>query len=94
MKLLMIIIDSAHKVELEVLLNRHEILGYTEIPQVLGTGKTGPRMGSRAFPKTSSLIFTVIPEEVLEPLMEDVRRYCEACMKNMKMIVWKVEQIV
>jgi len=94
MKLLMIIVESVYKVELEVLLTKHEITGYTEIPQVFGSGTTGQRMGSGAFPKTSSVIFTVIPAEVVKPLVTDIERYCEACMKHMKMIVWSVEQVI
>jgi len=94
MKLLMIIVDSAYKEELEVLLNRNEILGYTEIPQVHGVGETGIRMGSRAFPKTSSVVFTVVPADKLDPLMKDIRYYCEECLKKMKMIVWGVEQLL
>ena len=58
MKLLMIIVESKYKEELEVLLNRNHVLGYTEIPQAHGVGTTGVRMGSRAFPDTSSIIFT------------------------------------
>ena len=37
---------KAVKEQLEVLLNSHDIVGYTEIPQVFGTGATGTRMGS------------------------------------------------
>jgi len=94
MKLLMIIVESAYKEELEVLLNRNDIVGYTEIPQAHGVGESGIRMGSRAFPKTSSIVFTVLPADKLEPLMEDIRTYCEACMKKMKMTVWGVEQLL
>jgi hypothetical protein len=94
MKLLMIIVESEHKEELEVLLNRHNIVGYSEIPQAHGRGETGFRMGSRAFPKTSSIFFTVIPASSIEPLKADIERYCAACLKRMKMVVWGVEQIV
>ena len=94
MKLLMIIVESRHKEELEVLLNRHNILGYTEIPQAHGKGVSGVRMGSRAFPKTSSVFFTVLAADAIEPLLADIREYCAACLKQMKMIVWGVEQIV
>ena len=94
MKLLMIIVESAYKEELEVLLNRHHLVGYTEIPQVHGKGASGVRMGSRAFPQTSSIMFTVIPEDQVDKLMDDIRNYCEACMKRMKMIVWSVEQMI
>ena len=94
MKILMIIVESVHKEELEVLLNKHDIVGYTEIPQVFGSGETGQRMGSRVFPKTSSVIFTVIPADAVKPLVADIERYCEVCMKHMKMIVWSVEQVI
>jgi len=70
------------------------VVGYTEIPQVHGVGETGIRMGSRAFPKTSSIIFTVMPSDQVTKLTDDIRRYCEACMKRMKIIVWGVEQII
>ena len=94
MKLLMIIVESEYKEELEVLMNRHQILGYTEIPQAHGRGESGLRMGSRAFPKTSSIFFTVIPAEAVTPVVEDIERYCEACMKKMKMMIWGVEQVI
>jgi hypothetical protein len=93
MKLLMIIVDSNLKEELEVLLERNVVMGYTEIPQVHGVGKTGIRMGSRAFPKTSSLFFAVLPDEQVGKLKADIEAYCEACIKRMKMIVWGVEEI-
>ncbi len=94
MKLLMIIVESEHKEELEVILGRHEVVGYTEIPQVHGHGESGFRMGSAAFPKTSSLIFTVIPASTLDELVADITRHCAACMEKMKMIVWGVEQVL
>jgi hypothetical protein len=94
MKLLMIIVESIHKEELEVLLNRNRVIGYTEIPQVHGVGSSGVRMGSRAFPHTSSLFFTVVPDEQVQSLREDITNYCEACLKRMKMIVWSVEEII
>jgi hypothetical protein len=94
MKLLMIIIDSKYKEELEILLKRNAVMGYTEIPQVHGVGETGIRMGSRAFPKTSSLFFAVLPDEQVGKLRDDITAYCEACLKRMKMIVWGVEEII
>lgn len=93
MKLLMIIVESKYKEELEILLNRNHVIGYTEIPQVHGVGATGVRMGSRAFPTTSSLFFSVLPADKVDTLKADIEAYCEACLKRMKMIVWGVEEI-
>lgn len=94
MKLLMIIVDSACREELEILLRRHHVEGYTEIPGAHGVGGTGIRMGSSAYPKTSSLFFTVIPEDGVQKLRDDICGYCEACGKHMKMFVLGVEEIV
>jgi hypothetical protein len=93
-KLMMIIVESAYKEELEVLLRRNQVHGYTEVPQVHGAGETGVKMGSRAFPKTSSLFFTIIPDDQVQVLRDDIQAYCEACMQRMKMIVWGVEQVI
>ena len=73
MKLLMLIVDEAKKEELEVLLNRSGVVGYTEIPQAIGVGTTGLRLGSRAFPKTSAIIFTVLTDDALEHLAKEIR---------------------
>ncbi len=94
MKLLMIIVDSTCKEELEVLLSRRKVDGYTEIPDAHGVGNTGIRMGSGAFPKTSSIIFTVLPEDQVRSLKDEVAAFCEACGKRMTMFVWGVEEVV
>jgi hypothetical protein len=93
MKMLMMIVESDYKEQLEVLLNEHDILGYTEIPQVFGTGATGVRMGSRAFPKTSSVIFTVLEDEVADVLAASIKQFCDACTRHMHMIVWNAEKV-
>jgi hypothetical protein len=92
MKLLMIIVDSECREELEVLLGRRNI-GYTEIPDAHGVGTTGVRMGSRAFPKTSSIIFSVLPDDEVETLRDEIVGYCEACGRKMKIFVWTAEEI-
>ena len=58
MKLLMIIVDTDCREDVEVLFQHNEVTGYSEIPNAHGVGKTGVRMGSGAHPKTSSIFFT------------------------------------
>jgi hypothetical protein len=94
MKLLMIIVDSACREELEVLMRRHEVDGYTEIPDTHGVGGSGIRMGSSAHPQTSSIFFTVLPPDKVKPLKDDICAYCEACSKKMKLFVWGVEEMI
>jgi hypothetical protein len=94
MKLLMIIVDTDCREELEVLFQRNDVTGYTELAGAHGIGETGVRMGSRAHPKTSSVFFTVVEDETVPILKENICNYCEACDKHMKMIQWGVEEVI
>jgi uncharacterized protein YaaQ len=94
MQMLMIIVESDYKEKLEAALNERHVLGYTEIPTVYGAGKTGMRLGSRAFPETSSIIFTVVEKEKVDSLLEWIDSSCSDCRKAMRMIVWSVDRMI
>ena len=94
MKLLMIIVDSECREEVEVLFQRNGVTGYSEIPGAHGVGQTGILMCSGAHPKTSSIFFTVVEPDQVVPLKEALCSYCEACERNMRMIQWAVEEVV
>lgn len=93
MKLLMLIVDGERKEQLEAFLNRAGVVGYTELPQAVGVGSSGRRLGSRAFPKTSAVIFTVLSDDALASLTREIKEYCTDCGERLKMIVWGVEEI-
>lgn len=92
-KLLMLIVDESKKEDLQVLLSRLGVEGYTEIPGALGVGATGPRLGSRAFPRTSAILFTVVAADALQETVTAIREYCADCGERLKMIVWGVEEV-
>ena len=92
-KLLMLVVEESRKEEMEVFLDRAGVLGYTEIPHALGVGATGPRLGSRAFPKTSAVIFTVLEEGALDRVVDGIRAYCGECGERLKMLVWDAQDI-
>lgn len=94
MKMLMIIVDGECKEELEILLKHRQIAGYTEVSDAHGVGATGIRMGSRAYPKTSSVFFTVVADDQAEELRSHIVSYCEACHKRMKIFAWPVAEMV
>ncbi|HHQ48805.1 MAG TPA: hypothetical protein ENK19_07970 [Acidobacteria bacterium] len=92
MKLVMIITESHYREELEVLLAQHGIAGFTEFPEVHGKGQSGIRMGSGAYPKTSTVILTVVPKEKIAELKSDLECLCgEACLARTRMIAWDGE---
>jgi hypothetical protein len=89
----MIIVDSKCNEELEVLLTRRKV-GYTVIPESHGVGTTGVRMGSSAYPKTSSVFFTILTDDEVDEIKAEVQSYCEACERKMKLFVWAAEEIL
>jgi hypothetical protein len=91
MKMLMIIVDQSKREELEIFLNRSGVVGYTEISQAAGLGSSGPRLGSSAFPKTSSVVFSMLDDEALGRLMEGVEEFCSTCGEQLRMTSWDVE---
>ena len=94
MQMLMMIVEQAHREKIESALSDHRVLGYTEIPTVYGTGTTGPRLGSRAFPETSSIIFNVAEASKVQELLDDIETSCSECKEGMRTIVWKVERML
>ncbi len=94
MKLLMIIVESHCREELEVLFKRMGIAGYTEIPNTHGVGTSGVRMGSRAHPRTSSVFFTIVDDDQVGELKSTIRSFCSAQERSMRMIQWAVEDVV
>ena len=94
MNMLMIVAESEHREKIESALADHEALGFTEIPTVYGSGRTGPRLGSRAYPEQSSIIFTVAEEAKIQQLVGAIESSCADCRDRMRMIVWKVDRML
>lgn len=92
MKLLMALIDEACKEELEVVLTRAGVTGYTEIPHAVGMGTSGPRLGSAAFPKTSAVVLTFVEEAEVGRVAAAIRAQCPA-KGRVHLITWGVETL-
>jgi hypothetical protein len=73
MKLLMVLVDSNHKEDVERILDAHEVPGYTEVPNVLGRGVSGRKFGSRAFPGSNALYFTAVDGNICQTLCAELR---------------------
>lgn len=93
MKMVMIVVDEARKEELEVVLERAGVSGYTELSRASGRGTTGPRLGSRAFPGTSAVIFSILSADRLETLTATIRAFCQDCDVRPRIVAWDVEEL-
>jgi len=96
MKMLMIVCPKARQEDVTHLIESHGIYAYSEIPEIIGEGKTGKKFGTHAFPEKSSLIFTVI-EESKEAELVIALKHCSTNLypgEGMKAFVLPVESII
>ena len=91
--MLMIITSTECREEVEAFLKNQKVPGYTEIPTVYGEGHTGPKFGSWAYPGTSSIIFTVVPNEQFDQVMKVLKEYCTKCRYSSHILSWDVEEV-
>ncbi len=92
--MVMIVVDEAKKAELEVVLNRAGVVGYTEIAPAAGLGTTGWKLGSRAFPRTSAVVFSVLEPAAVAELAAQVKAFCEHCDERLRMVAWEIEEVL
>jgi hypothetical protein len=73
MRMLMVVYSGPTPQRIASLLDAHHAGGYTEFRNVHGTGSTGKRESSRAWPGQSTLFVSVLPEPQSELLVETLR---------------------
>ncbi len=73
MKMIVVFVDAENMSDVERLFEECDVPGYSEIPNVLGKGATGKKLGTRAFPGSSTLYLAVIDETCEQPLKERLR---------------------
>ncbi|RMH19254.1 MAG: hypothetical protein D6696_11135 [Acidobacteria bacterium] len=80
LKLLLILCASGRADEVRRLIEQRRVEGFTEIPELEGAGVTGRHLGSRAFPGTTSLIFTALapePAAALVAALAELQKRCD-----------------
>ena len=82
MKMLMIICPEERQEEVRALIAEHHIHSYSEIPNVLGEGKTGKHLGTHTWPGKSVLVFTVVAASKKEELVKALKEYHESLLEG------------
>lgn len=75
MKLLLLIYSGPTPQRIAALLELHDAPGYTEFTNARGAGSTGRIEGSRAWPGTATVFFTVVPDERVSALRAAILAY-------------------
>lgn len=74
MKLVMIVLNQALEDEIMDVFEKVNIRGYTKLNNVQGQGsdKGEPHLGTHVWPETNIMILTVIPDEKVEKLLNEI----------------------
>jgi nitrogen regulatory protein PII len=75
MKMVLLVFHSEYGDAIREMLARLKLPGFTELHRVLGTGQAGSRFETHAFPGHDTLIFSVMPDEEVPRVVENVRSF-------------------
>lgn len=62
-RMMIIFVDASHADDVAGILEACEVIGYSEVKGVLGKGATGRKLGSRAFPGSSTCFMAAMSEQ-------------------------------
>ncbi len=97
MKSVFISFDQAYYEQVLHILNYNHIRGFTRWDNVQGRGsETGePHYGSHAWPSLNSAILTVIPDEKVKQLLEELKALdATSKLMGLRAFVWNVEESI
>lgn len=94
MKSIFIAFDQAYYDQIVTLLNSNHVRGFTRWEEVQGRGsKTGePHYGSHAWPTLNSSILTVVDDDKVKQILDDLRTLnATSDRMGIRAFVWNVE---
>ena len=97
MKSVMIVFNQANTERVEYMLDMLEINGFTFFEEVQGRGTNGgePRRGTHAWPEMNSCVMTIIPDEMVAPLLEAIKKLDKRNEEvGVRAFVWNIEATV
>ena len=97
MKSVFIVFNQANTEKVEYIFDMLGIRGFTWWQDVQGRGTVDgePRQGSHTWPEMNSAAMTIIPDEMVEPLLEKVKKLNAVNAEiGVKAFVWNIEQMV
>jgi hypothetical protein len=100
MKLVMIVFNFIYDDSVRAIIERLKIPGFTEVPRVFGTGESGKRFGTHAFPGHDTMLFVVLPAEMVGPFLDQISAFKAGLTERakrhggIKAFVLSVEQMI
>lgn len=97
LKAVFIAYNQAHVDDVEKILERSGIKGFTRWQEVQGAGSRGgePHLGSHAWPGKNMLTLVIIDEEKVEELLSKLKQLDESAeMMGLRAFTWNIEETI
>ncbi len=78
----MIVFRNALKVRVHEILRTCDVLAYTEIPETVGTGQSGPAEGISFYPGINSVILVALEPAQRDKVASAVRAWCAETLQH------------
>jgi nitrogen regulatory protein PII len=95
MKSVLIVFNQAHTERVEYILDTMEIRGYSFWDNVQGRGSVSgePRYGTHTWPEMNAAVITILPDERVDPLLENIRKLDQINPEvGIRAFVWEITQ--
>jgi nitrogen regulatory protein PII len=100
MKLVLIVFNFIYDEPIRAMIERLQLPGFTEVHRVFGTGESGKRYATHAFPGHDTMFLTVVPEGRVASLLAEIAQFKQGLADRarrhggIKAFVLPVEQVV
>lgn len=90
MEMLVVFAKAELREEIELVLTKQGVPGFTEIADAHGVGTSGVRMGSAVHPKTSVILMSVVDSQLRQRIVDILRDYTRICNCHISCVYWPV----
>ncbi len=87
MRMLVVIYGGSRRELVPDLLDRHGVIGWTQLANAHGAGRSGRHEGTRAWPGESDVFFTVVGDDAVAALSATLREMALAAMPGERLHV-------
>ncbi len=97
MKAVFIVYNQAHVEEVEAILSRVGVRGFTRWEDVQGAGSRGgePHLGTHAWPGKNMSTLAMVDEMVVEKLLPELKKLDKSAeMQGLRAFVWNIEESI
>ena len=101
MNMLMLVFRSSLKERVHTLLEQCDVRAYTEVPETVGAGQTGPAEGVSFYPGVNSVIMVAIDDVTAERVGRSVKAWCDEVTQrpggrkpSIRIFTWACRQLI